>query len=182
MNKLYFLIGLPRSGKSSFSKKWVEDKINILENNIYTENKNCYCQNLNPRVIVCADDIRLALGHRWNGLVEPYVNATKLTMIRTLLQKHDVLVDGTHTTERSIRELLDINKDAIPYYIPTSPEECKKRAKETNQKDLYPIIDRMYNQIVELANDETYYSSMIVEIMDKIDNMRHNIYPPEIRD
>jgi predicted kinase len=174
MNKLYFLIGLPRSGKSFFAQKFLNYKINILNNNCYTENKPCCVLNLNPRAIVCADDIRLALGHRWNSYTEEFVNAIKIVMIRTLLKKHDVLVDGTHTTERSIRELLNIDKTAIPFVIRATCEECKKRAKATNQEDLYPIIDRMYNQLCSLDGDYGIYQT--------IDSWRDKTFLPEIRD
>lgn len=126
MGKLYFLMGLPRSGKSSWAQSWIEEKPG--------------------RVIVCADDIRLACGHRWNSHIESYISSSKELMIKTLLQKHDVLVDGTHTTENNIRKLLQIDHNAQPIFINTHPEVCKKRAKQTNQEDLYPIIVRMqYN-------------------------------------
>lgn len=175
MGQLYFLIGLPRSGKSFFAKKWVDGKINILPNNIYTESGLRYCTKRNdPRVIVCADDIRLSFGHRWNGHIEHIVHATKITMIKTLLIKHDVLVDGTHTTERSIKALLDIDNNAIPYILNTSVAECKKRAKETNQEDLYPIIDKMANQLL-ILNDS-------YGIHNNINSWRTRIYKPEIRD
>lgn len=182
MGQLYFLIGLPRSGKSSFAQKWVENNINIVRNNCYTENKcSCYSKkNKTPRVIVCADDIRLACGHRWNGYIESYINATKLIMIRALLKKHDVLVDGTHTTTKSIIELLNIDKNAIPYIITTFPDECKIRAKATNQEDLYPIIDRMYTQLEELAGGMDPY--WYLNILENIDRMRNNIQDIRISD
>jgi hypothetical protein len=190
--KLFFLIGLPRSGKSSFGKKWVDRKINILENNLYTENNLCTANNIcvcktkvNPRVIVCADDIRLSLGHRWNGHIEDYVHAIKMTMIKTLLQKHDVLVDGTHTTEKSIRDLLNIDNNAIPYILPTTPQICKIRATETHQEDLCPIIDRMWYNLLKLAdiplvNNISY--NEINKIFTFINGMREKSYKPEIRD
>jgi len=129
MNSLYFTVGLPRSGKSTCCKDFLDTFDNIA--------------------IVCADDIRLAMGHRWNPFVEPMVNAIKLTMIRTLLYKQDVIVDGTHTTKKSIMELLRINHMARPIYMKTSAEECKKRAIDSKQEDLIPVIERMDRQLKE---------------------------------
>ena len=131
MNNLYFTIGLSRSGKSTFAAKWQQEKSDV------------------PRVVVCADKIRLTLGNRYNSAVEQYVFAIKHTMIKTLLMDYEVLVDGTHTTKKSIIELLKINIDAWPIFIDTSPEECKKRAIDTKQEDLIPVIDRMYTNIQE---------------------------------
>lgn len=184
MNKLYFLIGLPRSGKSTFAKKWVQNRINILENGGYTENKRISCcknkfyQPDVPRVIVRSDDIRLACGHRWNGYIEPYINATKLVMIRALLNEHDVLVDGTHTTKKSIMELLNIDKNAIPFLIKENPEICKKRAKESGQEDLLPVINRMYDQL--FAINEGQY--MVDNVYKNIDKMREKVFDIRITD
>ena len=171
MNKLYFLIGLPRSGKSTLANQWARYFISFMPNGVIDDTS----YDSTPRVVVCADDIRYACGHRWNGYVEPYINATKLIMIRSLLRKHDVLVDGTHTTSKSIMELLTINRHAIPYFVNTKPDICKQRAKESNQDDLLPVIDRMKIQIDQLTFDNT-------SIYTAIDNMRKNISDIRISD
>ena len=181
MGKLYFLIGLPRSGKSTFAQKWLNQEIDIVDNSLFiTKSKNFMTHRIyTPRTIVCADDIRLSLGHRWNGHIEPFVNAIKLTMIKTLLYKHDVLVDGTHTTTKSILELLNIDRDALPFVIYTNPQICKQRAKETNQEDLYSIIDRMYFQLLEMSQCEYIKINNIVKV---IDELRDKVKTTVIRD
>ncbi|MFA5397822.1 MAG: hypothetical protein WC346_17565 [Methanogenium sp.] len=181
MGKLYFLVGLARSGKSVFAQKWINQEIDIIDNSLFiTKSKNFMThQTYIPRTIVCADDIRLSLGHRWNGHVEPFVNAIKLTMIKSLLYKHDVLVDGTHTTPKSILELLNIDKNALPFVMNTSPQICKQRAKETNQEDLYPVIDRMYNQMLEMSQCEYIKINNIVKV---IDELRSKVQSTTIRD
>lgn len=181
MGKLYFLIGLARSGKSTFAQKWLNQEIDIVDNSLFiTKSKNFMTHRIyTPRTIVCADDIRLSLGHRWNGHIEPFVNAIKLTMIKTLLYKHDVLVDGTHTTTKSILELLNIDRDALPFVIYTNPQICKQRAKETNQEDLYPIIDRMYFQLLEMSQCEYIKINNIVKV---IDELRDKVKSTVIRD
>lgn len=148
MGKLAFLIGLPRSGKSSVAKEWLKGKIQFVSPRRSEENK--------PRVVVCADDIRLAFGHRWNSLAEGFVDATKHTMIRALLQNHDVLVDGTHTTLSHIKRLFEIDAEAEFFFIDTSPGLCKIRAEETEQYDLIPVIDRMSCQLMELVGVENW--------------------------
>lgn len=144
MNNLYYTIGLPRSGKSTFCRNWTAEKPN--------------------RVIVCADDIRLSFGHRFNEHIEEHISSIKHLMIRTLLRSHDVIVDGTHTTWSSIRKLLEINWKAEPYWIqqfsdPNSInyiELCEKRAIASNQPDLLPVISRMAKQQHQLECEYIY--------------------------
>ena len=147
MGNLYFLIGLPRSGKSTIAKKWASGYINIDKNSIIERDVPSWGS---PRVIVCGDDIRLSLGHRYNIDVENYVSAIKDTMIKTLLKKHDVLVDGTHTTKNHILSLLHIDPKAQYYYLDTPVDICEERAVEAIQEDLYTSINRMRHNLFNL--------------------------------
>ena len=132
MGKLLYTIGLPRSGKSTIATKWANEKP--------------------MRAIVNSDSIRLALtGKRYEPLAETMVFATKHVMIRALLERgFDVIVDGTHSTEISIKRILeiDINAEAIPVYVDAC--ECVRRAKETGQNDLIPTIDRINDNLINL--------------------------------
>lgn len=128
MGQLFATIGLPRSGKSTFCKEWVAAQPG--------------------RVCVCADDIRLSLGHRFNTHVEPFVKVIKETMIKTLLRKHDVIVDGTHTKKDSVVELLLLDINTKFYYIDEPHWICVRRAQDTGQSDLVPIIYRMHNNLL----------------------------------
>ena len=132
---LYFCIGMPRCGKSTYCNEWVKAAPN--------------------RAIVCADNIRLALhGQRFQSLAEGMVHAIKDIMIRSLLARGmDVIVDGTHTTESSIRDILKIDPAAIAIVFDTTAEECKRRADATNQSDLHPVIDRMGKQLAKLEQE-----------------------------
>lgn len=129
MPNLLYTIGLPRSGKSTICTKWANEKP--------------------MRAIVNSDSIRLALtGKRYEPLAETMVFATKHVMIRALLERgFDVIVDGTHSTEISIKRILeiDINATVIPVF--TDCSECIKRAKDTNQEDLIPSIERINNNL-----------------------------------
>jgi predicted kinase len=138
MAKLTALIGTARSGKSTFSRGWEEEK--------------------DPdgltRLVLNCDQVRLALhGHRWIGKAEPMVSATYGVMINTLLlnPKLHILLDDTHTTVASVRSVLNLDPDAKFIYIPCPVEVARKRAIDTNQSDLIPVIDRMYNNLQNLA-------------------------------
>jgi predicted kinase len=129
MAKLIILVGCARSGKSTWCKNFRKEHPNTA--------------------IVRADDIRLALGSRYSSYTEPYVAAIKDTMIQAL-QKEDyeyIIVDGTHTTEHSLKKVLYHDPDAEVVVIPTLPEICKDRAAYTNQTDLFPVINRMWKQL-----------------------------------
>ena len=147
MGNLYFLIGLPRSGKSTFAKNWQRTHIDILCDNTTEENKAPF-MDFN-RVVVNADSIRLALsGNRWNYLTEPFVHAIKTTMTRTLIsQDYKVLIDGTHTTTKSIGELFDIDNYAHYHIVNCDKDICIQRAKDSGQSDLEPVIERMAKQL-----------------------------------
>ena len=154
---LYYTVGLPRSGKSTLCDQWIKREVRIAgPNSIITDCQFIPCltdteRNAKPRVIVCSDDIRLALhGQRYQKEAEEMVSSIKYIMIRAYLSRgFDVLVDGTHTFQHSFEKLMNIDKDAEPVFILTSVELCKERAKSTNQEDLIPVIDRMNEQLME---------------------------------
>jgi predicted kinase len=170
MNRLHFLIGLPRSGKSTIAESWVGDHIDILGNGIGMDKIDTMFRPYVPRVVVDPDQIRLALGHRWNTFVEPYVASVKDTMIRALLNDHDVLVDETHTTERSMLNLLQIQPGASWYFIDTPSDVCKQRADDTNKSYLKPIIDRMYYNLLNLCG--CGWDELKHELPPKIEELR----------
>jgi len=132
-SKLFFVIGNARSGKSTYCSKWASEKPN--------------------RVIVCSDDIRLALhGQRYEALAETMVFAIKHVMIRAHLARgFDVMVDGTHSTSISIKRLLEIDKNATAIMFDTTMEECIRRATATGHLDLTTgPIQRIANNIAEI--------------------------------
>src|SRR5688572_33094149 len=103
---LLFMIGLARSGKSTWADKWLngdygtphfESELHFVR---HISPKPKFKSPSNPRVVVSGDDIRKALyGQRYNSHMEEYIFAIEHTMIKALLDRgHDVLVDDTHTT------------------------------------------------------------------------------------
>lgn len=126
--KLVVVVGLPRSGKSSFSRRW--------------ESEN------SGRVVVCADNIRKALhGHAYIGQAEEVVHSIYYTMIRTLLlQGYEVLADDTHTSISSLLKMCAIDLDFKAVHIDTDEETCIQRAHLTNQSYLEKPIRRLAEQ------------------------------------
>jgi predicted kinase len=136
--KLKFTIGIARSGKSTYCTRWYQ----YLEDGV---------REMLPRAIVCADDIRMEVhGERYNRHAEPVVWTIHTYMIRALLRRgHDVIIDGTNTTEDSIQRILQINHDADYVLIDTDVSVCKSRAIASGQADLIErgVIDRQSQQL-----------------------------------
>ena len=149
MGKLYIMQGFARSGKSTVSKQWEDFEIEIKNGKLLKRSEGKRSTEL-PRVIVCADDIRLTFGFRYNWRFEDYVHAIENTMIKTLLCKHDVLVVETHTTKGSIIAMLNIDINAEFYRMDTSVAVCCERAVKTGQADLIPVIERHGKQLEAL--------------------------------
>lgn len=131
---LILTVGLPRSGKSTWSRQQG-------------------CPIVNP------DSIRLALhGQRFQILAEPFVWAIAKVMVRSLfLAGHDkVIVDATHVKreyrEQWRKEIRDWN--VVCKLIPTSKEECLARADAGDDDEIIPIIERMADQFEPLEADE----------------------------
>lgn len=152
IGKLYFCVGCQRSGKSTYCSKWASEKPN--------------------RVIVCSDDIRLALhGQRYEPLAETMVFAIKHIMIRAHLSRgFDVIVDGTHSSNVSIKRILEIDRNATAIMFDTPQEECLRRAKATGHLDLAGPIARIGRQIDEI--NKVGLNSYIAQITKEIDE-RH---------
>ena len=163
---LYYTIGLPRSGKSTLCDEWVNYNLDINKHHQFYHRDYSYkgmdhaivppaYKNEQPRVIICSDDIRIALhGRRYITQAEETVHSIQRIMIRALLNRgFDVIVDGTHTTKNSIKRMLGFDKNAQYVYINTSAEECQKRAIETDQPDLCDVISRMELSLQELCKD-----------------------------
>lgn len=135
--KILIAIGMPRAGKSTYANCWVRQPSEL------------------PRVIVCADDFRLALhGQRFASRAESMVAATVNVAIRALYERgHHVLCDETSTSETSIRRILEIDREADYILIDTPKFVCIERAYSTNQSDLVPVIERIHLQLEKLKEE-----------------------------
>lgn len=121
MKTLIITIGLPRSGKSTWSRSL-------------------------GYPIVNPDSIRLALhGRAYEKLAEPFVWAIAKVMIRALfLAGHStVVLDATNATKGRRKEWVDSEWTTFYRLFNTPKEECINRAKLTDREYLIPIIEDM---------------------------------------
>jgi predicted kinase len=173
MGKLTVLIGLARSGKSTFAENW--------QQNIPFDNEQPY-EFFHKRVVVNSDSIRLAMhGHRYIRESEPFVHAMTKVMVKSLFsQGYNVLIDETNTTVGSIRQWLEIDPDAKFIYLDTSVRVCQERAMATGQNDLVNVIPNMYDNLLDLCNytlnkklckGEEVYLSMFIDTVNEDDLM-----------
>ena len=127
---LLLLVGLPRSGKSTFAAK-------------------------HGAPVVCPDSVRLALhGQRHCPSAEPMVWVVARIMVKALfLSGHQtVILDATNTRKEWRDQWRSPDWDIVVHVEPTDAEECKRRAVATGQEDLVPVIDRMAAQLLEPEN------------------------------
>ena len=170
IGRLFFTIGLPRSGKSTFSKQWAS-QIDLCGKcytgqmfcptgifvEAYNNSFNVTHVNNNMKVevhlpaIVSPDNFRLAIyGKRFDlekeCMVFPAVYAATKAL---LLTGHDVYLDCTTTTLYSLRRVFEMDVDAIPIIFLTPIDVCIQRAIGTKQEDLFPVITKMERQLME---------------------------------
>ncbi len=127
LGKLYFTIGLPRSGKSTWCRNFAKE---------------------NQITILSGDDFRLAItNERYNIHSELFVKASLITAAKALLiSGQDVIIDETNSTDYSLNQLFHLDKNPEIIFFHTPKCICTDRAKTTNHLDLPPVIDRIeYN-------------------------------------
>ncbi len=108
--------------------------------------------------MVNPDAIRLALhGKRYLRDAEPMVWAIAEYMVKSLfLAGHDtVVLDACNTTKKRRDEWKSDDWDIGVVHINTSKEECIKRAKEGNDFDIIPIIERMAGNFEDPGADDS---------------------------
>jgi predicted kinase len=128
MSKLFITVGLPASGKSTYSKKWVEESPKT-------------------RVRVNRDDIRRMLGPYWIPTREGLVTLIENTIIVDALESgFDVIVYATNfkgtdrfhqiITEAGIWDYMDLNEPiSTIQFTNVSVEECISRDSKRDPKE-----------------------------------------------
>jgi tRNA uridine 5-carbamoylmethylation protein Kti12 len=136
---LICMMGLPRSGKTTIVKE-LRKKYNAP--------------------VVRRDDIRLALhNQRYQAVAEPFVKAISDVMIRSLfLSGHEVVICDETNYSRATRDYHKSSKwKTVFYHVPTDVKTCQERAIATDQPDLVPVIQAMWDRYEPLGDDEERY-------------------------
>jgi predicted kinase len=120
--RLIATVGLPRSGKSTWSRA-------------------------NGAPVVNPDSIRHALyGQDWYLPAEPWIWAIAGTMVEALfLAGHQtVILDATMNTRWKRQQVIDRHGKYVVWKVFHTPAEvCRERARALGQEDLIPAIDKM---------------------------------------
>ncbi len=127
MKEFVLMVGLPRSGKSTYVDK-----------------------NLSSYQLVCPDDIRKGLGVKHDRRIEPFVWAVVETQIRALMERgRSVVLDATNTLEHVRKRWIELAKSygyiVKLIWIDTPLSVCLERA----QRENFPehVLLRMYEQL-----------------------------------
>jgi predicted kinase len=135
MKTLVAMVGLPRSGKSTWARR-------------------------QGFPIVNPDAIRLAIhGQAFVGLAEPFVWAVAKAMVRALfIAGHDtVILDATNTTRKRRDEWKSSDWTLAFMHIDTPAIVCHARAARVGETAMEDVIERMSRQFEPLADDEQRY-------------------------
>jgi predicted kinase len=137
MGLLIATVGLPRSGKSQWCRKFAESHNSPI---------------VNP------DSIRLALhGQRFAPESEGFVWAIAKVMVRSLFMAgHEVvLLDATNVTRKRRAEWRSKDWSVVFKLIETTLTECCRRALGSSQPEMVEVIHRMQDEYEVLGPDES---------------------------
>ncbi len=136
-DRLVLMVGLPLSGKTT-----------LIQRHFIPAGY----------AVVCPDDVRLALhGERFIAKAEPLVWAIVDVMIDALLMSNNrVVLDGTFTTEKRRAPFMVRFRPIVPVlcWVKTSPEVCIDRARERDDEEIIPTIER---QAAQFEAPEHYF-------------------------
>jgi len=140
---VYIMVGLPRSGKSTYAKRY----------------KGSYA-------IVSADQLRyLVYGQRFWGPGEDTMWAIRKIVLKMLMEQGiDIVIDETNTTVSRRKPIVDLARE-YGYFveavvIDTPKETCIERARADGDDSLIPIIERMAGQFEPVQREEVDYIYM----------------------
>lgn len=130
MGTIYFTVGLPRSGKTTFRSEFIKH---------------------NEVVIISADELRyLIYGQRFFANGENFVWGVNNIMLEGLLsQGKNVFVDECGITKDRRKNIIRLGKKykykIICFYFDIPKEVCIERANKENDDVILSVIERMNN-------------------------------------
>jgi len=142
LKRMVIMMGIPRSGKS-------------------TVVRDILLSNGPPYQVVCADDIRLSMGHQYDIRTEPLVRAVSETMVRAFMVRGlPVIIDSTNV-KSSLLDSWTNMADEFGYakyikIVNTSEEECIRRnvGKGSVPADVIIKMSTKLKEILETYNFE----------------------------
>jgi predicted kinase len=151
--RLFALVGLPHSGKSTYANDWAQfkDEPTRLKSQRWLEGD---FESWKPRVrvVLAGDDFRHAIHAsdylpRAEHLVFSHVDTAAAAL---LLRGYDVLMDETGTSRPTLMRYLRLDPKVELIFVDAPAEECKRRALANNRPRLLPVIDRLAPRLERL--------------------------------
>jgi predicted kinase len=126
MAKLYTMVGVPGSGKSTIAKQ------------------------IPNTVIVSSDSIRKELygAEEIQGDGKQVFDLVYKRIGEELAKGNDVVFDATNRTPAARKAVFRFNAEHIAIYVSTSLDDCLKRNAARERKVPEEVIYRMYNNII----------------------------------
>lgn len=137
---VYIMVGLPRSGKSTYVERFKGNK-----------------------AIISADQLRyLVYGQRFWGPGEDMMWAIRKIALTMLMEQGiDIVIDETNTTNARRKPIIELARKhnyLVEVVVINTPKEvCIERAKADGDSNLIPVIERMAEQFEPISLEEVDY-------------------------
>ena len=140
MNTLYTMVGLPASGKSTYTEA----------------HKEC--------IVISTDAIReelLGSAENQERGAEVFAEAHR-RVAQALAEGHDVIIDATNVTRKARKQWIAHKARHVAVYVATDKEECKRRNAQRQRHVPTDVIDRMSQRLTIPTEDEGFDEVIIL--------------------